>query len=63
MSKWTVYKVRSLIAGGVGQSLEKLGTVESETYSGAMEAAHTKFGMEASAALPEGGLAVVPSHA
>jgi hypothetical protein len=63
MAKWTVYKVRSLIAGGSGQSLEKLGTVDAGDYRGAMEAAHDAFKMEANPALPQGGLTVVAAHA
>lgn len=59
MTKWTVFKVRSLLNGGSGQSLEKLGMVEAPTYSGAMEAAHEAFRMEANPALPQGGLTVI----
>jgi len=62
MTKWTVYKVRSLIAGGAGQSLEKLGTVEAGNYAGALLAAHETFKMEANPALPGGGFAVIAAR-
>lgn len=63
MANWTVYKVKSLIAGGSGQSLEKLGTVAADSYSAAMEAAHETFRMEANPALPDGGLTVILARA
>jgi 1,2-phenylacetyl-CoA epoxidase PaaB subunit len=59
MANWTVYKVRSLIAGGAGQSLERLGTIKAEGYNAAIEEARDAFRREANPALPQDGLAVI----
>ena len=62
MASWTVYKVKSLIGGGAGQSLVKLGTVEAGNYAGALLAAHETFKLEANPALPGGGFAVIAAR-
>ena len=59
MALWTVFKVRSLINGGAGQGLEKLGTVEAPHWAGAMAEAHDTWPTEADPRLPLGGLTVV----
>lgn len=59
MPHWTVYKVRSLRAGGAGQGLEKLGTLEAPHWAAAIRAAHEAYAHAADPRAPQGGLAVV----
>ena len=62
MGIWTVFKVTSLLNGGAGQSLLKLGTVEAPDFSAALEKAHEAFPFDANPSLPQGGLTVIASR-
>jgi hypothetical protein len=59
MASWAVFKVRSLFRGGAGQSLERLGTVDANSFAEAIGAARVAFHKEADPQLPDGGLAVI----
>ena len=59
MMRWTVYKARSLLNGGAGLGLSKLGMVEADTWSAAIDKAQDTFAADADPALPQGGFTVV----
>lgn len=56
---WTVYQVHSLLSGGAGQRLTRLGTVEADGYTAALDQACSTFPAAIDETLPHHGLAVI----